>query len=1284
MEFDRILDVFGGCLCPEEYRRSFDDIEQKISDMDANSNDHLLLRAVFAAMKGNFKASDDCFQKLRTLGCSEVFRARVSHYVFFCKQMARHPPALRFREEMGSFTAIINETRLGIAAATQDMQSSRQGVELSPLQTLECDILEAFWQIGCFWPKLGRMNHPFYPDTALAMRSREIAKSCSFDSLRVSATRAGRAGLYDLERHCHNLALECYFGHHACGREDARAAADSLLAKCRETHDRVGIALSYIRRADALLSPPFTNPIALNFILDGMLSGWDVPDWDPVEASFRLSSNEDAVQLYCSAMKEMEYAGSTRGHGLVHLRLACIAEWKGLHDGERGRPPSGNQILEEARRHLDLARHCYQDDVTNSQIVAVHGVVLDILSWKHPNALQSARRIGQDSASHGNMVVAQFAGIFLLRLGRYLHQDLAATETAVICCQCARECFGGAGETFLELQAVLSEITALEQSSERAAICCTTAQTLVKATLEQFEGFGDLGRKLQVQMLLHASKVIRGALHADYKRLESWNRDFHKYESDLGLYNTMRSVLSDSSTSTGSPLENAVRNVQQADELQARYAQVQQCYDRALDQCEVEEAENYWREFLCELENREEHLACFMRFVSLCHLGEAAAAKDILESLLPPAYGGHGKRNDWQYTKYTWSGRNSRFFQEGLEQDRTAEIEWTQFESSLQYVNLAADWERGKQVLEVAARRHILPLKPDKQGILDWQIASKVAAIYEHTGSQMRAFQEYSAALDSLERRIIGLSDTSSRQNARSTIHTSLLYEGLARTALYFSQQHESSSPVLGAIPPIQGDADWKAKALEFLERGRARALFDLIVAQRHLSELDKDLLQQWCEKEYALRKLLEAQKGVLSADVDEFKREEALARSALESHAPDISKGINLVHQSETRDIDVRRLALSYNRCLRSSLGPRSSPEELATISAKLADILLVPCSDILEGKDHVIFVRAAALEGFPLSALQLRGKPLMLTHAVSDTPSLAVLHTLTQTAKDRAKASNKISIIADPHRDGTRGDMALMVGIGALSLASRYETEAQNPQSVSSEAFRSQFQESQIVHISTHGKVCLDAPWQSSLALQEEFKVVDLLRLQSKASLIVFAACVSGLGRTTSGNDVTGFSHAVLQSGASAYIGALWWVDDLATMVLIYVFHKQLWSNGDVVSVAECWRRAQETLYRANTAIFGDLLREVRESIDQKAAEAFKIPDARGLLDDAIEDLYDEDLSHPFYWAPFTIVGYAGQRLNVQSASPESIIFLNGREAGDRDCEKVRLTPPGGSRRN
>jgi len=39
---------------------------------------------------------------------------------------------------------------------------------------------------------------------------------------------------------------------------------------------------------------------------------------------------------------------------------------------------------------------------------------------------------------------------------------------------------------------------------------------------------------------------------------------------------------------------------------------------------------------------------------------------------------------------------------------------------------------------------------------------------------------------------------------------------------------------------------------------------------------------------------------------------------------------------------------------------------------------------------------------------------------------------------------------------------------------------------------------------------------------------------------ALIVFAASLSELGQATIGNNVLGFSHAVLEAGATAYMGA------------------------------------------------------------------------------------------------------------------------------------------------
>ena len=81
-----------------------------------------------------------------------------------------------------------------------------------------------------------------------------------------------------------------------------------------------------------------------------------------------------------------------------------------------------------------------------------------------------------------------------------------------------------------------------------------------------------------------------------------------------------------------------------------------------------------------------------------------------------------------------------------------------------------------------------------------------------------------------------------------------------------------------------------------------------------------------------------------------------------------------------------------------------------------------------------------------------------------------------------------------------------------------------------LSSTAFANLYQMSDIVHIATHGFQSSESGWQSSITLQEKFRVLDLAKLRSKAALVVFGACVSGLGHETIGSDIIGFSHAVL----------------------------------------------------------------------------------------------------------------------------------------------------------
>jgi CHAT domain-containing protein len=80
----------------------------------------------------------------------------------------------------------------------------------------------------------------------------------------------------------------------------------------------------------------------------------------------------------------------------------------------------------------------------------------------------------------------------------------------------------------------------------------------------------------------------------------------------------------------------------------------------------------------------------------------------------------------------------------------------------------------------------------------------------------------------------------------------------------------------------------------------------------------------------------------------------------------------------------------------------------------------------------------------------------------------------------------------------------------------------------------------------------------------------------VRSNVSLLVFADCLSGLGKATISSEVLGFSHVVLSTGCQAYIGTLWKVRDFGSMMVMTVFYRLL-KRKTFLSVAEVMREAQ-----------------------------------------------------------------------------------------------------------
>lgn len=378
--------------------------------------------------------------------------------------------------------------------------------------------------------------------------------------------------------------------------------------------------------------------------------------------------------------------------------------------------------------------------------------------------------------------------------------------------------------------------------------------------------------------------------------------------------------------------------------------------------------------------------------------------------------------------------------------------------------------------------------------------------------------------------------------------------------------------------------------------------------------------------------------------------------------------EGIQQSSQGPTRNVDIRRPVMISMQILREMNGYNGEKEdgrktELNDLSKSISDILLTPFANTIRAKSHIIFSVSDPLTAFPFSILPFNDKPLIMHAAVSQVPSLTVLYYLSQRKSESVVP--RVSVLAkspsgtDERLATTRGGREAnlhMAGIEAVNIARIFATWPIEASNLSRKDFQNYVEGgSRIMHVGTHGDINNRSPLLSSISIGDgqEFRVVDMSATRSTVNLLVFAACLSGFGKATIGSEVLGFSHVVLSTGCQAYIGSLWEVSDFGSMFLMILFYRNLKKNLET-SVVELMRRAQLDIlamdeHKAN-AMLDELVEpwETRELVEQgesKKAVDF-VPDVEFVVFTLRMILSELDWTSPFYWAPFTLVGYGGFR--------------------------------------
>ncbi len=150
-------------------------------------------------------------------------------------------------------------------------------------------------------------------------------------------------------------------------------------------------------------------------------------------------------------------------------------------------------------------------------------------------------------------------------------------------------------------------------------------------------------------------------------------------------------------------------------------------------------------------------------------------------------------------------------------------------------------------------------------------------------------------------------------------------------------------------------------------------------------------------------------------------------------------------------------------------------------------------------------------------------------------------------------------------------------------------------------------------VVHLATHGAFVVGTPVTLEAMKKWQFKNLDL---------IVLSACETGLdGNFGTGVEILGLGYRLQTAGARAVIASLWAVNDGGTQALMNAFYLAL--KKDKITKTEALRQAQIAMINSDRPANPSQ----RASIE--------------IIQDGVPPEVASRLSHPFYWAPFILIG-------------------------------------------
>src|ERR1041384_732006 len=260
-----------------------------------------------------------------------------------------------------------------------------------------------------------------------------------------------------------------------------------------------------------------------------------------------------------------------------------------------------------------------------------------------------------------------------------------------------------------------------------------------------------------------------------------------------------------------------------------------------------------------------------------------------------------------------------------------------------------------------------------------------------------------------------------------------------------------------------------------------------------------------------------------------------------------------------------------------------------------RLYSNIYAPLEEMING-DRLIVVPHGALHYVPFHALYDGERYLIERFEISSAPSASVLKLC------RARRSS----LLESDRDFESGDTLVALGLAETGTPNIEEEidalAAIFPDSVTltgRQATRANLLEAapraRFLHLASHGSSRRDNPLFSFLKLADAtLHFYNLLDLQLNAALVTLSACHTGVNRVFPGDELHGLVRGFLYAGAPSVVASLWAVSD-----------------------------------RSTASFMRDMYSRIRAGSSKRAA----IRHAQLKVKD--------DYGHPYYWAPFVLMG-------------------------------------------